>query len=96
MREEIDCAGGVSVELSSLERAQQKNREMREEGMGPERFDPIEKARRNPTSLRLAINAHCWDCISASHHPNPRPAIRDCGIVRCPLHPVRPYQNVKG
>ena len=28
----------------------------------PERLDPIERARRNPTSLRLAITAKCWDC----------------------------------
>lgn len=55
-------------------------------------LDPIEKARRNPKSLRLAINGKCWDCIGAGADPNPRAAIRDCQITGCTLHPVRPYQ----
>jgi hypothetical protein len=57
-----------------------------------ERLDPIEKARRNPTSLRLAINAKCWECVGGDGDPNPRQRIRDCTCSRCPLLAVRPYQ----
>lgn len=55
-------------------------------------LDPIEKARQNPNSLRLSINAKCFDCVGAGADPNPRGAIRDCPIKGCALFPVRPYQ----
>jgi hypothetical protein len=58
-------------------------------------FDPIKKALARPRSLRLAINAMCWDCIGAGADPNPRAAIRECSITRCPLHTLRPYQKVE-
>ena len=58
-------------------------------------FDPIKKALARPRSLRLAINAMCWDCIGAGADPNPRAAIRECSIMTCPLNRVRPYQKVE-
>ncbi|TDR23898.1 hypothetical protein [Marinicella litoralis] len=57
---------------------------------------PIEKALEKPTSLRLAINAKCFDCIGCGFDPKPTDAIRNCEINGCPLWPVRPYQTVKG
>ncbi len=56
---------------------------------------PIEKAQDKPTSLRLAINAKCYDCIGCGFDPKPTDAIRNCGIVDCPLWTVRAYQNKK-
>lgn len=78
--------------LTPLQRGQQRLAEMRAKGCTPERLDPLEKARRNPTSLRKAITAKCWDCIGAGADPNPREAIRECQIADCPLWPVRPWQ----
>ena len=63
-------------------------------GVKVERLDPIEKARRNPKSLRLAINGHCWDCIGAGADPHPKSDIRNCAILECTLWPVRPYQSL--
>lgn len=76
-----------------LERAQKRLREMREAGEEVERLDPIEKARRNPGSLRLAINGKCWECMGAGSNANTRGMIRDCSIVLCSLYSVRPYQD---
>jgi hypothetical protein len=56
------------------------------------RLDPIEKASKNPTSLRLAINAKCFDCQGKDSDPGVRDRIGNCPCVKCPLHPVRPYQ----
>lgn len=77
----------------SLEKARLAIAERRASGIKPVLLDPIEKARRHPTSLRLAINGKCWDCIGAGADPNPRHAIRDCTIRDCTLWPVRPYQS---
>lgn len=57
------------------------------------RKDPIEKARENPKSLRLAINAKCYDCIGAGADPSPRKEIGQCPCQDCPLWPVRPFQK---
>lgn len=67
--------------------------ELREAGEKIERLDPIEKAARNPKSLRLAINAKCWDCVGGPADPAPRRRIGECAQTRCSLHPVRPYQR---
>lgn len=56
-------------------------------------FDPIGKARRNPRSMRLAINGKCWDCIGGGADPNPRKMIRECSVTKCTLWPLRPYQR---
>lgn len=77
----------------ALEKAQARVRAMREAGIQPERLDPIEKARRNPASLRLAINGKCWDCQGSMSDPGIRERIGTCPITSCCLHPVRPYQR---
>jgi hypothetical protein len=79
--------------LSAIERANQRNRELRAAGLAPERLDPIERARRNPTSLRLAINAKCYDCGGRDADPNWRARIAECVIPACSLHSVRPFQR---
>lgn len=56
---------------------------------------PIEKAQDKPTSLRLAINGKCFDCIGCGFDPSPQNEIRNCQITTCPLWNVRPYQNKK-
>ena len=78
-----------------LEAARRRRQELIEAGISPTMKDPITKARENPQSLRLAVNAKCWDCCGAGADPNPRGAIRECPCSSCPLHPVRPYQKTR-
>jgi hypothetical protein len=82
--------------LERLRLARAASAAKRAAGIQPERLDPIERARRNPTSLRLAINAKCWDCQGGDADPNPRQRIRDCEILSCPLHAVRPGRGGRG
>ena len=56
-------------------------------------LDPLEKARRDPKSMRKAITAKCWDCVGAGADPSPRQEIGRCAVVTCPLWPVRPWQK---
>lgn len=76
------------TQLSPLEKAQAKRAEMKAAGVEVQRLSPTEKAARNPKSLRMAINAKCWECSCEQ-----RSEIRDCSITACPLWPVRPYQS---
>jgi len=78
---------------SGLEKAREAAAARRAAGLKVERLDPIEKAKRKPTSLRLAITAKCWDCQGGAADPNPRQRIGTCEVTRCPLHPVRPWQK---
>ena len=55
------------------------------------RLNPIQKAKENPTSLRLAINAMCYSCLGCGTAQE----IRDCTAKTCALYPVRPHQNKK-
>lgn len=52
-----------------------------------ERLNPIEKAQAKPKSLRLAINAKCWDCTGGQ-----RQEIKLCPMTDCSLHGLRPYK----
>ncbi len=54
----------------------------------PDRLTPIEKANRNPKSLRLAINGKCYDCTCGQ-----RLEIKHCVMDDCTLYPLRPYQD---
>lgn len=51
---------------------------------------PIEKWKENKKSLRLSINAFCWECIGENVKD-----IRYCTATNCPLYEVRPYQEKK-
>lgn len=76
------------TELSAIQLAQQKRREMKDAGIEVVRLDPAQKLAKNPKSLRLAINAKCWDCSGGQ-----RVEIRDCHIKTCGMWHVRPYQK---
>ena len=78
---------------SALAKAHEANRLRREQGIELERLDPIQKAARNPSSLRLAITAKCWDCQEADQDPGVRGRISMCPITACPLWNVRPYRK---
>jgi hypothetical protein len=51
------------------------------------RFNPIEKAKANPKSLRAAINAHCFECGGDQYKE-----VKHCLVEECPLWPHRPWQ----
>ena len=55
---------------------------------GGTRKNPLEKLQENPKSLRLAINAKCWDCSNFQ-----REEIANCHLTKCGLWHVRPYQK---
>lgn len=78
---------------SAIEKAREAMRLRREQGIKIERLSPIEKARANPKSLRLAINGKCFDCQGGDGDPGVRDRIRACSIASCCLHSVRPYQR---
>jgi hypothetical protein len=52
---------------------------------------PIDKAARNPQSLRMAINAMCCQCMGEV--PGWRIEVRNCTAPHCALWNVRPYQT---
>lgn len=51
-------------------------------------MDPLEKAKRNPKSLRAAINAKCYDCTCFQ-----RAEVTKCPMKDCPLWHLRPWQR---
>ena len=80
----------MTVNLKS-EQALKEYRQKLELGLveTPKRLDPIKKAKQNPSSLRFAINAKCFDCNGFE-----RPGVRDCEFDGCPLHRHRPWQTM--
>jgi hypothetical protein len=55
---------------------------------------PIQKAKLNPKSLRLAINAQCYDCIyDKSEQGTWRQQVEACPSANCPLYCHRPKSN---
>jgi len=84
------------VALSNARAAAAEARRKRLEAGEKACRDPIEKARENPSSLRLAINGKCWDCQGGDADPAPRWRIGNCTIPDCPLYPVRPYRHLEG
>ena len=78
----------------ALTKAHEALRAKREAGEAVERIDPIEKARRNPKSLRRAVTAMCVRCFGGGEGaPVPRRDIRDCTAPACPLYLLRPYRE---
>ncbi len=55
--------------------------------LAPSKAGVFKKAFRG-NSLRASINANCLDCMGYSQS-----LIRECDILDCPLHLVRPYQS---
>lgn len=60
------------------------------------RVSPNEWASRQPKSLRLAINAMCYQCQGEDAGPSFQWRIGNCEIPTCGLFKVRPFQNMKG
>jgi hypothetical protein len=50
-------------------------------------LSPLEKAKQNPKSLRLAINAKCYDCTCFQKRE-----VKLCEMNDCPLWAVRPWK----
>ena len=81
---------------AALEAAHLKRAEMKEAGIKVVVLSPVEKARRNKASLRLAINGKCWSCCGegADGWKYTRETIQLCTASEtCSLWPVRPYQR---
>jgi hypothetical protein len=77
-----------------LTKARLRLAEIKAAGQKVVRLDPVEKAKREPGSLRLALNAKCWDCAGAGADGVgfTMTTIRECSVRSCPLHCQRPYQ----
>lgn len=58
-----------------------------------ERKSPLEKAKAKPGSMRLAINAKCFDCVGCGHDTGWRDRVRDCFDTGCPLYNFRPFKR---
>ena len=54
------------------------------------RLNPMQKLEKNPTSLRLAVNAQCWSCMGGTKESVED--IRNCTSPKCPLYAVRTYK----
>lgn len=66
------------------------------EGKAAPDHNPINRLKRSPHSLRLAINAKCAECMGCTPEafaPGFRTDIRSCTSPDCPLYLVRPYQS---
>ena len=50
-------------------------------------LNPEEKAKQNPTSMKYAIAAKCFDCTCGQ-----RDEIKLCTITDCSLYNFRPYK----
>ena len=81
---------------SRIDPAKRKLDEMHAAGIKLKHLDPIEKAKKNPNSLRSAINAMCYDCQGKDADPCVEWRIGNCQIVACTLFPHRPYQHLEG
>ena len=71
-----------------LQKARAKLAENRAKGI--KRLNPLEKAKQNPKSRVLAINAFCYECMGFAK--SWRNDVRDCTAKNCPLFRFRPYK----
>jgi len=88
----------MSDKLTPLELARLARQKQRENGedVTIERLTPIEKAKRNPNSRKLAVDAKCYECQGFNADPAVKWRIGNCQMDDCPLHNVRPYQKMAG
>lgn len=86
------------MESNALKKAHQRMQELRAQGLltRGEVLDPVEKAKRNSRSLKMAIRAMCWLCEGAGADPGVRQRVATCTIDNCPLWPHRPWQKSAG
>jgi hypothetical protein len=71
-----------------LKKMRAKLAENRAKGIKP--LNPMEKAKQNPRSRVLAINAQCYDCMG--QESGWRNEVRNCPSINCPLYGLRPYK----
>lgn len=57
---------------------------------------PVEKAKLNPKSLRLGINAKCYQCQGENADSSVQWRIGNCEISDCGIWPIRPYLSMEG
>jgi hypothetical protein len=58
---------------------------------------PIHRAMLHPKSLRLAVNAQCYDCIyDESDAGTWRQQVEACPSINCPLYCQRPKATSQG
>ena len=46
--------------------------------------------------LSKMVEGICFECVGGNDDPGPKLRARDCLCGDCPLHPVRPWQKLKG
>lgn len=82
----------------ALARARAARRKMsaKDEARKLVRTTPLEKLAKRPTSLRLAVNAMCYQCQGENADPSVQWRIGNCEIKTCALHGVRPYRRHEG
>ena len=78
-----------SHRVKNLEAARIRYQQLKREGKVA-KLNPIDKAKNNPNSLRMAVNAKCYDCCGGENWVN---RTRYCSIFGCPLWPVRPHSK---
>ena len=84
----------MTMQNTALIAAQKKLAEMREQGIDRVVLNPVEKAKANPTSLKYAIRAHCWQCVGADASEGAKQMVRDCSVGdKCALYPHRPWKD---
>ena len=71
-----------------LQKARAILAENRAKGIKP--LNLTEKAKQNPQSMRLAINAFCYECMGFAK--SWRNDVKKCPSEKCPLFGFRPYK----
>jgi hypothetical protein len=78
--------GNMTEDLTPLQKAAIKRKRNREAGIKPP--NPIERSKLKPNSMRLAINAMCFDCMG--QESGWRKMVKLCSSPNCPLYKLRP------
>ena len=86
----------MDVQETPLEKARRVRREMHERGEQVIKLNPLAKLVGNPKSLRLAVNAICYQCMGGGADPGWQWSVGNCTSGNCGLYAVRPYQAWKG
>lgn len=93
----VEKINNTAHRSESIQKAQAKVRELRENGWKPVYKNPVEQAKANPNSAKAAIKAFCWICVGADADPGAKFRVRDCAVgSKCPLFAHRPWQRSKG
>lgn len=79
-------------DLSPLDKARLKKDELKAAGLLV-RTSPTDKSRADPTSLRKAITAFCYECMGGDGEAGVRGHVRNCTSPKCSLFAVRPWQR---